>query len=232
MDRLVSVVIPAKNEEERIAETLCSLRELPLQEQGVASFELIVVDDGSNDHTSEAARPWADRIIRNPRNYGKGRAMEIGWKAAGGGIVLFLDADLGGSAVHAGILLKPVLEGLADMTVARFPAVHSPAGFGLVKRLAGNGIYRLCGYRTTSPLSGQRAVRTEVLRRIGSLAGGFGVEVGMTIDAARCGYRIHEVQVPFTHRQTARDVRGFYHRGKQFIAVGTTLLGKWREGAK
>lgn len=228
----VSIVIPAWNEAGRIADTLRSLRTMRDEQPHVRWAQLIVVDDGSTDGTYEEALPWADRIVRNPRKLGKGRSLEIGWKAAAAGseVILFLDADLGISARHAGLLAQPVLDESADMAIARLPAPARPVGFGLAKGLARRGIYRLTGYVAGAPLSGQRAIRAEALRAIGSLAAGFGVEVGLTIDAARKGYRICEVEVPFTHRETARDWSGCCHRGRQFFAISATLLRKWREG--
>jgi glycosyltransferase involved in cell wall biosynthesis len=233
MDRrpAVSIVIPARNEKGRLADTLRGVRRMRERSDGVRWEELIVVDDGSTDGTYEEALLWADRVLRNKRNCGKGRAMDIGWKAAGASdIVLFLDADLGASAEHAFLLLEPILADRADMTVARLPEPTRPGGFGIVKGLARRGIRRLGGFEALAPLSGQRAIRAELLRNIGTLAGGFGADVALTIDAARLGYRICEVAVPFTHRETGRNLPGFWHRGKQFVSVAAVLLARWRAG--
>jgi len=228
---VVSIVIPAWNEAERIGLTLGSLREMCAERQEVKWGDLVVVDDGSTDGTSDEASRRADRVIRNARNIGKGGSLDIGWRAvAGSDIIMFLDADLGNSARHAAQLLGPVLQGTADMTVARIAKTGKSGGFGLAKGLARNGIYRLSGLYTYAPLSGQRAIRTEVLRDISPLADGFGVEVGLTIDAVRKGYRVVEVDIPFRHRETGRDWQGFSHRRRQFFAIGATLLRKWRRG--
>jgi glycosyltransferase involved in cell wall biosynthesis len=223
----VSIVIPAWNEGARITSTLSCLTELKRNES--VFDEIVVVDDGSTDNTAEKAGKWADRVIRHQANRGKGAALEIGWKGAQGDIVVFLDADLEESAIHAAMLVQPVVDGLADMTVASFPRAQARGGFGLVKGLASRGIQSLCGFTATAPLSGQRAVRRELLADTRGLSGGFGIEVGLTIDAVKKGYRVMEVQVPFHHRETGRDLRGFIHRGKQFIAVGRTLYEKWRD---
>jgi glycosyltransferase involved in cell wall biosynthesis len=223
---LITIVIPAWNEEDRIAETLLALR-------GPAwkrfSIEIIVVDDGSQDDTFQQASRWTERVIRHPKNLGKGRAMETGWRAGRGQIFLFLDADLGASAEHAWKLIVPITDRQADMAIAILPPAQRKGGFGFVKGLASAGIYRLSGYHPSAPLSGQRAILKRVLEHIGGLSYGFGIEVGLTIDAARKGYRILEVEVPFQHRETGRNWSGFLHRGKQFIQVGRTLIHKWRE---
>ncbi len=228
MKHSVSIVIPASNEAETIPVTLGVLDEVRERLSESWWSELIVVDDGSTDHTYDKALPWADHIIRHSKKRGKGEALDSGWKTAKGDIVLFLDADLGGSVRHAADLLAPIVEGEADMTIAVLPAPARKGGFGIVKGLARQGIYRLSGFEAAAPLSGQRAVRKEVLEKIGGLTKGFGIEVGLTIDAARAGCRIREVPVPFRHRETGRDWSGFCHRGKQFLSVSKTLLRKWR----
>ncbi|MCC2683226.1 MAG: hypothetical protein K0R75_125 [Paenibacillaceae bacterium] len=228
----VSIVIPARNEADRIPLTLQSLR---LAMQGwvdVGQCEIIVVDDASADRTAVAARPWADRVIKAERHAGKGRSLELGLKAIQGDIAMFLDADLGATAEHAGCLISPVVAGEADMTIASLPVPQTQAGFGLVKGLAQHGIRRLSGFSPQAPLSGQRAIRAEALERLLPLSAGYGVEVGLTIEAARRGYVILEVPVPFAHRATGRDWPGFRHRGKQFVEVGAALLGKWLQGAR
>lgn len=224
----VSIVVPARNEAKTIEITLRILWETKTVGSLNWFDEIIVVDDCSTDDTYEKAYPWADKMIRNPRHYGKGASLEAGSRQANGEILLFLDADLGKSAAHFPLLLMPVMEGKTDMCVAHLLPARGSGGFGLVKGLARFGIYRLSGFRPVAPLSGQRALRKEILHRCGSLSGGFGIEVGLTIDAARMGYRILEVSAPFAHRETGRDLKGFLHRGKQFAAVGKTLMKKWR----
>jgi len=224
----ISIIIPAYNESEYLPETLSALHGLRTGGQTVWD-ELIVVDDGSSDGTLDAASGLA-KIIRHPRNLGKGRAMQSGAAAAAGGILVFLDADLGSSAVHAGRLLAPLLEDAADMAVAVLPAPARRGGFGFARTLARRGIARLCGFEARAPLSGQRAVRSAVLRELGPLAEGFGVEVALTIEAVRRGYRVTEVPVPFCHRETGRSLQDICHRGRQFAEISRALVGKWRSG--
>lgn len=226
----VSIIIPAWNEAGTIEMTLRDLQEQAncLTERSMI-YEIIVVDDGSCDHTYETAWPWADKLIRHSRRSGKGAAMQSGADKARGDLLLFLDADLQTTAGKALALIEPLLRREADMAIAKLPPSRTKAGFGLVKGLARRGIRRLSGYDTEAPLSGQRAVRADLLRELGELRRGFGVEVALTIDAVRHGLRIVELDVPITHRETGRDWRGFIHRGKQFAAVGFTLLSRWKE---
>ena len=225
---VISAIIPAWNEAERIGTTLYHLRRTE-ESSGKRLAEIIVVDDGSEDDTWRRAEPYADRVLRHARRRGKGAALETGWREVKGEILLFLDADLGETASFALHLVSPVLRDAADMTIAKLPPARSKGGFGLVKGLAVCGVYCLSGFRCEAPLSGQRAMRREVLEDIGGLSRGFGIEVGLTIDALRKGYRLLEVEVPFRHRETGRDWSGFVHRGRQFLAVGRTPLQKWRQ---
>lgn len=226
MHPFISILIPAYNEEDHIVITLQALRQCPLFSQH--AVELLVIDDGSSDRTASKAWQEADEVVQLPFNQGKGGALMVGARQARGDIFVFLDADLGASAVHVGPLVEPIINSNADLTIAKFPPSMTKGGFGLVKALASKGIYKLSGFKSTAPLSGQRAFHRKVWEGIDSLADGFGLEVGFTIDVAKQGFRIKEVELPLTHRETGRDWAGFMHRGKQFLAVGRTLIDKWR----
>lgn len=230
MKPYLSIIIPAWNEASRIPSTLQHLLKQADFIRGAGMrFEIIVVDDGSVDNTYEAAWPWVDKLVKHDRRRGKGAAMQSGVAKARGDLLLFLDADLQDTAGEALVLIEPLLRREADMAIAKLPPSSAKAGFGLVKGLARRGIYRLSGYKTEAPLSGQRAVRADRLRELGGFARGFGVEVALTIDAVRHGLRIVELDVPITHRETGRDWHGCVHRGRQFVAVGLTLLTRWKE---
>ena len=114
----VEVIIPAWNEEERIADTVRSALCIPKVDN------VIVIDDGSNDGTV-AKRSRLARVSKATIHQGKGEAMLAGIGVTYVDVLLFLDADLGNSAVHAQALLTPVLTGEVDMAIA-----HSPAGSG------------------------------------------------------------------------------------------------------
>ena len=80
-------------------------------------------------------------------------------------------------------------------------------GFGVALGFARWGIRSLCGVETTAPISGQRAMRIEVLRATLPFARGYGMEVGMTVDAVRAGYRLREYEIDLSHRATGRTSR-------------------------
>jgi glycosyltransferase involved in cell wall biosynthesis len=218
---MISIIIPAYNEEKYIGRTIEALKKLPLID------EIIVVDDGSTDKTSSAADNAGAIVLRLHQNKGKGAALAEGFLHSKGDILVFLDADLGETAGQTLRLIQPILDNQADMTIAQFPVLNTrKGGFGFVVRLARWGIHKYTGLSMNSPLSGQRAMRRDVMKKIGNISDGFGVEVGLTIDASRYGFRIIETPTTMTHRLTGQNTRDVWHRYKQFVAVAKTLLQK------
>jgi hypothetical protein len=185
--------------------------------------EVVVVDDGSRDATAEVARETGARVVRLPANIGKGGAVAAGIAASPDAeVYLLLDADVGPIATAARSLLGPVLADEADMTIGVLPSAGRRGGFGLVRNLSRWGIRRACGFVAVAPLSGQRAVRADLLRSL-KPAARFGLEVGLTIDAVRHGARVLEVPVALDHRHTGRTLSGFAHRGRQGADVVRAL---------
>ncbi|MFN3651525.1 MAG: hypothetical protein ACK47B_18270, partial [Armatimonadota bacterium] len=78
-----------------------------------------------------------------------------------------------------------------------------------------------------APLSGQRALTREAWQRIGRLDPGFGLEMGLNLDALRHRLRLLEVETEMKHRRTGRDLRGFLHRGRQFRDVALAIARRW-----
>jgi glycosyltransferase involved in cell wall biosynthesis len=218
----VSAVIPAFNEADRIGATVSAITSA-LEGRFPGEWEVLVVDDGSRDDTALRAEESGARVLRMPQNRGKGAALAEGFSAARGRTLLMLDADLGESAGEALELLERVLDGNADMSIATFPRVVG-GGFGLVKRLAAWGLRRKGAPPLQAPLSGQRALTRDAWERIGKLDAGFGLEMGLNLDAFRLGLRVVEVPTQLSHRLTGRDLAGFRHRGRQFRDILLCLL--------
>ncbi|MGZ8571136.1 MAG: glycosyltransferase [Actinomycetota bacterium] len=206
-------LVPARDEEDTVAQTVEALRTLSLD-------DVVVVDDGSSDATSAAALTAGATVLRIRGHAGKGGAMDGALdRLPPADVWLFADADLGSSAEGLGTLLDVVTAGRADMAVAMFPA-QAGAGMGTVRRASAAAIRLLSHYRAEAPLSGQRAVTAKCLAAVRPLAGGFGMETAMTIDAIRAGFRVVEIPVPgLTHRATGRTLRGFAHRGRQGLQI-------------
>jgi glycosyltransferase involved in cell wall biosynthesis len=216
---MVTVLIPAYNESNSIRSTVEAVKSLGKVDQ------IIVVNDCSADNTSELARSAGAEVIDLPKNLGKGGAMNYGLKYARGQVIALLDGDLGKTAADVEKLLEPVLNDKADMTIAKFPPVKKKGGFGLVTQLARRGIRWFTGLEVTCPLSGQRVITRAILEKIGPapFESGFGVEVGLTIDVFRHGFRVREIPVQMSHAETGRDLAGFIHRGQQFFYVFLVL---------
>ncbi len=216
----VVAVVPARDESARIAATVYTL----LQSGRVE--EVIVVDDGSTDTTAERAREAGARVLRLPRNRGKGAAVAAGVELASAPVLLLCDADLGTSAGAIIPLLDAVIGGTADMAVAAPPG-GGPSGFGMVESFARWGIRLLGGKNLRRPLSGQRALRRNDFP-VGNTPAGFGLEVGLGVDALRAGRRVLEIPCSFTHARTGRTLSGFAHRARQGAAVARTLASRAR----
>ncbi|GGU94312.1 glycosyltransferase family 2 protein [Actinomadura sp. LOL_016] len=221
----VAVIIPAKDEADRIADTVEAARELP------GADLVVVVDDGSSDGTAGAAERAGARVVRHGRNRGKGAAMESGAEAVKlledgreePRHLLFLDADLAGTAREAAPLVEPVRRGEADMSIAVFSTTVKLGGHGIVVRVSREGIRRATGWEATQPLNGQRCLTRSAFEAARPLATGFGVETALTIDLLRKGFRVTEVEVPLAHRATGTDWRAQAHRARQLRDVARAL---------
>ena len=223
----VAVVIPARDEADRIQETVTAAA-------GIAGVALvIVVDDGSGDATAAVAQRAGAVVTRHGRNRGKGAAMETGAEAARvidqrehrdrPRHLLFLDADLADTAARAGPLIDPVLAGKADMTIAVFSTTVKLGGHGLVVGMSGAGIHRATGWRPAQPLNGQRCLTRAAFEAARPIARGWGAETGLTIDLLRQGFRVTEVEVELAHRATGTGMRAQLHRAHQLTDVARAL---------
>ena len=207
------MVVAARNEADRVGETVRALR-------GVFPGAAIwVADDASEDGTAETAMAAGAQVVSRGRPHGKGANVTAAAEAALSAgsvprIVLLCDGDLGDSAARLAPLVAAVEAGECDLAVAAF-ARRVGGGFGLALGFAHWAIGRLCGADTKAPISGQRALRLETLRACLPFAAGFGMEIGMTVDAVRAGYRLGEYELELEHRATGRTVAGFRHRAVQ-----------------
>jgi len=212
MDPL-TVIVAARNEADRVGETVAALRET------FPAAAIWVADDASTDGTAELALAAGAQVVSRGRPHGKGANMTAAAEAALSAeplpqLVLLCDGDLGASAARLAPLVEAVGRGECDLAVAAFSR-RVGGGFGLALGFAHWAIGRLCGVHTEAPISGQRALRVETLRAALPFAAGFGMEIGMTVDAVRAGYRLREYDLDLEHRATGRTLGGFVHRGVQ-----------------
>jgi glycosyltransferase involved in cell wall biosynthesis len=212
-DWTVAVIVAARNEADRIAATVAALR------GAFPAAAIWVADDASTDGTAEAAMVAGAQVVNRRRPHGKGANVTAAAEAALGvepppRLVLLCDGDLGASAGRLGPLVAAVERGECDLAVAAFSR-RVGGGFGIALSFAGWAVRRLCGARVQAPISGQRALRAETLRACLPLAKGFGMEIGMTVDAVRAGCRLREYELDLEHRASGRTLAGFLHRGAQ-----------------
>ncbi|GAA1484139.1 glycosyltransferase [Brachybacterium fresconis] len=256
----VAVVIPAKNEAERIEATIGAAH-------AITGVDLVVVvDDGSSDATSAVAMGADALVVRHKSNRGKAAAMATGAqmialredaeRAEGGQgfseelhaeprtpghtgplpvidgdtppprALLFLDADMEGSATAAQPLVDAVLGQGVDMAIALLPPQVGAGGMGVVVRTARRGIERATGWTATQPLSGTRCITRETWDACQPLAPGWGVETSLTIDALTGGFWVKEIEAELHHRATGSDLRGRLHRAAQLRDVVRALARK------
>ncbi len=222
-DRLeLSVVIPAYNEAHRLPPYLAAVRDY-LDARYHDRYEVIVVDDGSNDDLAElllqAAAQWPRlRVLKHPQNQGKGAAVRTGVLAARGERVLFADAD-GATPIDEEERLAAVIRSGADLAVGS--RLVAAAGVersrnwarGLAGRLFAAVARRLLGLSVRDPQCGFKMFRAKVAQRLFSLAREprylFDLEVLAL--AVKLGYGIAEVpirwkEIPGGHLSLAREV--------------------------
>ena len=200
----LSILVPVYNERERVEE---ALRQIAAAELPVASFEMVVVDDGSTDGTAEvlAEGTWPDhvRLLRHDRNRGKGAAVRTALADARGTWSAIMDADLEYDPEEIGKLLEPLREGRADVAygVRGFEA-HSAYGFWYVMgnrlvTLAANVLYDVW---LSDIMTCHKVLPTSVFRELELREPGFGIEPEITARVLRSGRRIYEVPITYASR--------------------------------
>lgn len=211
----LAVIVAARNEADVIAETIGSLK------RAFPGADVWVADDASEDRTAETAMAAGARVVRRGRSHGKGGNVTACAEAMlsdpdPSDYVLLCDGDLASSAGRLGPLVEAVKADECDLAVAMF-ARRVGGGFGIALGFSAWVIRKRCGAEPQAPISGQRAMKLEVLRRVLPFAPDYGMETGMTIDAVRAGYRLGEYEIDLTHKATARSFRGFLHRFRQLL---------------
>ena len=208
-------IVAARNEADRIGATLDALS------AAFPGASIWVADDASEDDTQAVALAHGAHVVSRGRPHGKGgnvtaavQAALSDAEAASAELALVCDGDLGESAAVLAGLVAPVRGGDCDLAIAAF-ARRVGGGFGVALRFARWAIRSRSGYEAGAPISGQRAMRTELLRELLPFARGYGMEIGMTVDAVRGGHRVCEVELDLEHRATGRTLGGFAHRGRQ-----------------
>lgn len=222
---MLSVVIPAYNEEKGIADIVSRVMAIQgnLVEVGVDRMELLVVDDGSRDRTAEITSAMAKdcqeiRLICHSKNRGYGAALKTGFSQARGEIIGFLDADGTYPPEYFPELCSQVLAGKDLVVGSRMSGADSKMP---VTRRVGNlffaGLLSILGrQRLTDSASGMRVFRREVLERIYPLPDGLNLTPVMSTRAIHEGIGMAEVAIPYSER-VGRSKLSVVRDGKIFL---------------
>ncbi|MDI6689733.1 MAG: glycosyltransferase family 2 protein [Actinomycetota bacterium] len=207
----LSVIIPAYNEEQTIKEIIRRVQAVKIDK------EIIVVDDGSIDGTTEILKQLREsnseiKVHFCPKNRGKGAAIKAGLSYVTGNIVLIQDADLELNPEEYHNLIKPIVKGEAKVIYgSRFRkkidglSLYTYLGNKIVT-LATNLLYRI---KLTDQATGYKVFATDVIKSISLECDGFEFCSEVTAKARRLGYDIAEVPISYfpRARQAGKKVR-------------------------
>ena len=218
----VSVIIPALNEEEPIAGVVreCFATGVPDQ--------VIVVDNGSTDHTAQRAREAGARVATAPRGYGSACAAGIQALSPECDIVVFLDGDGSDCPEFMPQLVDPIAAGKFDFIIgSRTRGQREPGSMNFQQVLSGRGagliVRLLYGVRYTD-MSPFRAIRRDAFTKLNMREETYGWNLEMQMKAARAGLRI--LEIPVNHRRRAGGeskvsgtLRGTFVAGARILAT-------------
>ncbi|MCL6557714.1 MAG: glycosyltransferase family 2 protein [Firmicutes bacterium] len=203
---MLSVVIPAYNEEKRLPATLAELRKRPVP----GECEIIVVDDGSTDGTATIAEKTCCRVIRQPVNSGKGAAVKAGVLAARGDLILVTDADLATPLTELPKLLA-ALETGADIAIGSRAAPGARVRRASLNRKAAGKIFVflvrfLNGLKYGDTQCGFKLFKGEAARAVFSSVDcrGYAYDVEALVLAGKMGFAVREVGVSWEDRHGSK----------------------------
>ena len=220
---MISVIIPALNEEEPIADVIRAVASTKIP------HEVIVVDNGSTDRTADRARAAGARVVAEPRR-GYGCACAAGIRALSpqSDVVVFLDGDGSDCPEFMDRLVDPIVTGTHDFVIgSRTRGQREPGSMNAQQiyagRFAGWLLSILYGVRYTD-MCPFRAIRRHALERLGMREKTYGWNLEMQMRAARAGLRI--LEVPVNHRcraggksKVSGTLRGTFVAGARIMAT-------------
>jgi len=200
---LVSVVIPVFNEEKTVGNVVTRTKNT-LEKMGV-TYEILAVDDGSNDRSADVAKERKATVLR-AIHQGKGFALRSGFRVAKGEFVITLDADGSHKPEEIPLVLRYLLEDRADFVVGsrfskseenktKIPKINSSGN-----KIFNNLTRHLTGVKITDSQSGFRAIRASLIKKMKLRSRGYEVESEMLVKALRMGARVKETSISFDQR--------------------------------
>ncbi len=218
----VSVIIPAFNEVKTILEVVRRVQEQPFTK------EIIIVDDCSTDGTTQllaqTALPANVRVLRHEKNMGKGAGIRTGIQAATKDIIIIQDADLEYNPSDFPIVLRPILDGVADVVYgSRFLGIHRSF---MLHHYLGNRFLSmftniLYNNMLTDMETGYKAFRAPIIKSMRIRSNRFDFEPEITAKVLKQGYRIYEVPIYYAGRDYAEGKKITWRDG--FAAIWALL---------
>src|SRR5580658_2471267 len=219
---MLSIVVPAYNEEAKLSEIAMRLLAVPIAE------EIVIVDDCSTDGTPAIADRLAAehpriRVTHQPVNRGKTEALKTGFALTTGQIVIVQDADLEYDPAEIGDVIAPIVEGHADVVYgSRFLVRKASRVLYFYHYLANRGLTFLSNLCTNINMTDvetcYKAFRGEIIRKMTITSSGFGFEIEVTAKVAKLGVSIYEVPISY-HGRT-------YEQGKK-IGMKDGIAALW-----
>ena len=215
----LSIIIPCYNEKRFLPELISLVKESPVQDK-----EIILVDDGSNDGTTDLIKTEleqeVDRVIYHPKNLGKGAAIRTALEHVQGDLVIIQDADLEYDPKEYPKLMAPILQGKADVVYGSRFLGEGPHRVHMFWHYMGNKCLTLLSnmftnLNLTDIETCYKLFRTSIIKRIEIKQRGFGIEPEITAKMAKQKCRVYETGISYYGRS--------YEEGKKI---------NWRDGLK
>jgi glycosyltransferase involved in cell wall biosynthesis len=223
---MLSILMPVYNERERVERAIAEVLATPLP----SDFELIVVNDGSSDGTTEILReiapahPERVRLFEHDHNQGKGAAIQTALKEARGEFSAIFDADLEYDPADLGLLMPPLLDGRANACFG-VRAFDGYTSHSFLFVLGNKGVTLACNILFNVYLHDimtcHKMIRTDIFRDLSLQSAGFSIEPEITARLVQHGERIFEVPVHYRARATEEGKKLTALDG--FRVIGTLL---------
>lgn len=200
----LSIIIPCFNEKDHIEKLISNVKNSPVEDK-----EIILVDDCSNDGTTELIRTHlesqVDKIIYHTQNMGKGSAIQSALKQVSGDIVIIQDADLEYNPNEYPKLMAPIIEGKADVVYGSRFMGEGPHRVLFFWHYVGNKLLTLLSnmftnLNLTDMETGYKLFKADIIKSIKIQEKGFGIEPEITAKIAKMNCRIYEVGISYFGR--------------------------------
>lgn len=218
----IAVIIPCYNEEKTIAKVIADFRkELP-------EARIVVIDNASSDDTAKLAAGQNVTVLSEPRR-GKGSAVKNAFRNLDADIYVMTDGDDTYPAEEVHKLLKPIIDGEADMTVGTRLKDAEKASLKLLNNIGNRIIITLInlffGTRLTDALSGYRILTGELVENLPLFSRGFEIETELTLQTLEKGFRLKEIPIKYRprHKESPSKLKPFRDGYKIILTIGSIM---------